>query len=112
MNAVRIWEKRDLKGYGPEQDIFLKTALFDIRRKKHNARGKRKFCQRRAKSDIGNILDILSADNTVCPDPVYPSIFDTNVMAGANPYMNANSENGFCRCRPVCRRYHLSLLSQ
>ncbi|MFQ8842650.1 MAG: hypothetical protein ACLR8P_18915 [Clostridium fessum] len=35
-----------------------------------------------AKSDVGNILDLFDADNTVLiPDPVYPVYMDTNVMA-------------------------------
>ena len=50
-----------------------------------------------AKSDLGNILDIFSAENTVLiPDPVYPVYVDTNVMAGRKIiYANATAENGF-----------------
>ncbi|MDR0219889.1 MAG: LL-diaminopimelate aminotransferase [Lachnospiraceae bacterium] len=50
-----------------------------------------------AKSDLGNILDILSPDNTVLiPDPVYPAYVDVNVMAGRKiVYMDGNKENGF-----------------
>ena len=50
-----------------------------------------------AKSDLGNILDIFSAENTVLiPDPVYPVYVDTNVMAGRKiKYANATVENGF-----------------
>ena len=36
-----------------------------------------------AKSDLGNLLDLFSQDNTVLvPDPVYPVYVDDNVMAG------------------------------
>ena len=36
-----------------------------------------------AKSDLGNLLDLFSQDNTILvPDPVYPVYVDTNVMAG------------------------------
>jgi len=50
-----------------------------------------------AKSDLGNILDIFSADNTVLiPDPVYPVYADTNIMAGRRIiYMNGNAGNDF-----------------
>jgi len=50
-----------------------------------------------AKSDLGNILDLFSVDNTVLiPDPVYPVYVDTNIMAGRKiKFMDANEENGF-----------------
>ena len=50
-----------------------------------------------AKSDLGNILDIFSNDNTVLiPDPVYPVYVDTNVMDGREiRFLNANEANGF-----------------
>ena len=50
-----------------------------------------------AKSDLGNILDILSRDNTVLvPDPVYPVYVDTNIMDDRRIiYMSGNAENGF-----------------
>ena len=36
-----------------------------------------------AKSDLGNLLDLFSQDNTILvPDPVYPVYVDDNVMAG------------------------------
>jgi len=50
-----------------------------------------------AKSDVGNILDIFSDENTVLiPDPVYPVYVDTNIMAGRKIlYIDANESNGF-----------------
>ena len=50
-----------------------------------------------AKSDLGNILDLFDADNTVLvTDPVYPVYVDTNVMAGRRViYADATEENGF-----------------
>ncbi len=50
-----------------------------------------------AKSDVGNITDLFSNDNTVLiPDPVYPVYVDTNVMLGRKVnYINGNEENGF-----------------
>ena len=50
-----------------------------------------------AKSDLGNLLDLFSQDNTVLvPDPVYPVYVDDNVMAGRKIlYLPANAENNF-----------------
>jgi LL-diaminopimelate aminotransferase len=50
-----------------------------------------------AKTDLGNILDIFSNENTVLiPDPVYPVYVDTNIMAGRKIiYINGNTENEF-----------------
>ena len=50
-----------------------------------------------AKSDLGNLLDLFSADNTVLvPDPVYPVYVDDNVMAGRKVlYLAATAENNF-----------------
>ena len=50
-----------------------------------------------AKSDLGNLLDLFDADNTVLvPDPVYPVYVDDNVMAGRRiTYMPASAENRF-----------------
>ena len=50
-----------------------------------------------AKSDLGNLLDLFSQDNTVLvPDPVYPVYVDDNVMAGRKIlYLPASAENNF-----------------
>lgn len=50
-----------------------------------------------AKSDLGNLLDLFSQDNTVLvPDPVYPVYVDDNVMAGRKIlYLPATAENNF-----------------
>ena len=50
-----------------------------------------------AKSDIGNILDIFSKDNTVLvTDPVYPVYVDTNIMDGRKVVLTPSGmENGF-----------------
>ncbi len=50
-----------------------------------------------AKSDLGNILDIIAPGSTVIiPDPVYPAYVDTNVMAGNHiVYASGTAEDGF-----------------
>ena len=50
-----------------------------------------------AKSDLGNLLDLFSQDNTILvPDPVYPVYVDTNIMDGRKIIFAAGTkENGF-----------------
>lgn len=99
-DAVReMGQAATFRGYGPEQGYpFLKEAIRDY----YAARGVQLasdeiFVSDGAKSDIGNILDLFAADNTVLvPDPVYPVYVDTNVMAGRKVrFMKAGVENGF-----------------
>ena len=91
--------KEGFHGYGPEQGYgFLKESIQSY----YASHGTQLdvdeiFISDGAKSDVGNILDLFSADNVVLvPDPVYPVYVDTNTMAGRTiKYMNANEENGF-----------------
>ena len=50
-----------------------------------------------AKSDMSNILDIFSSDNTcLIPDPVYPVYLDTSIMNGMKiEFANATEQNNF-----------------
>jgi len=87
------------RGYGPEQGYdFLRNAVVDYY-KEHNVslEPDEVFISDGAKSDLGNILDLFSQDNTVLvPDPVYPVYVDTNTMAGRKiVFADANEENGF-----------------
>ena len=86
-------------GYGPEQGYpFLKKAVRGYYQNRGiSLKEDEIFISDGAKSDLGNILDLFSADNTVLiPDPVYPVYVDTNLMAGRKiVYMDANEENGF-----------------
>ena len=87
------------RGYGPEQGYaFLQESIKGYYANRGvNLDISEIFISDGAKSDIGNILDIFSVDNTVMvPDPVYPVYVDTNIMAGREiVYINANEENGF-----------------
>ncbi len=87
------------KGYGPEQGYdFVRNSLkayyssFGVELEADEI-----FVSDGAKSDIANILDIFSVDNTVLvPDPVYPVYVDTNIMAGRKIiFADANEQNGF-----------------
>ncbi len=94
-----MFVKSTFKGYGPyEGYAFLRDKIrgyyswFGVELDNSEI-----FVSDGAKSDLGNILDIFSADNTVLvPDPVYPVYVDTNLMAGRKViYADANEENGF-----------------
>ncbi len=87
------------RGYGPEQGYdFLREAVKDYYTK-HNVSLELDeiFISDGAKSDLGNILDLFSADNTVLvPDPVYPVYVDTNIMGGRKVvFADANGDNEF-----------------
>ena len=86
-------------GYGPEQGYdFLKTAIQNYYTRFHVSLERDEiFISDGAKSDLGNILDLFSVDNTVMvTDPVYPVYVDTNVMAGRKIiYAYSSEENGF-----------------
>ena len=105
-------------GYGPEQGYdFLRNVIAE---KDFAARGvsiqpDEIFVSDGAKSDCGNIGDILSVDNKVAVcDPVYPVYVDTNAMAGRAGeydeqaqgwtniyYMPTTAENGFSPALPT-----------
>lgn len=74
------------RGYGPEQGYaFLRQAIVDH---DYTARGVQidideVFISDGAKSDCGNITDILDTRLSVAvTDPVYPVYVDSNIMAG------------------------------
>lgn len=104
-------------GYGPEQGYeFLREAIaeHDYRRLGADINTDEIFISDGAKSDIGNIGDILSpTDRVAVTDPVYPVYIDTNVMAGRAgerladgrwsdiEYLPATERNGFVPELPV-----------
>lgn len=91
--------KDSFKGYGPEQGYdFLREGI----REYYSEFGvklddKSIFVSDGAKSDLGNLLDIFSKENTVLiPNPVYPVYVDTNIMDGRKiEYMNCTAENNY-----------------
>ena len=92
-------------GYGPEQGyVFLREAVTAYYQASHVTLAPDEvFISDGAKSDLGNILDLFDADNTVLiPDPVYPVYVDTNMMAGRHiRFLQANRENGFLPMPPA-----------
>lgn len=97
--AAEMGTPEGFHGYGPEQGYaFLREAVQSYyAERKTNLAADEIFISDGCKSDIGNILDLFDADNTVLvPDPVYPVYVDTNLMAGRKiVYMNGDAGNGF-----------------
>ncbi len=78
--------KETFRGYGPEQGYsFLIDAIIknDFANRGIYLDPSEVFINDGAKSDTGNIGDILRHDNSVgVTDPIYPVYIDSNVMAG------------------------------
>ena len=92
-------QQSTFRGYGPEQGYdFLREAVQKYYLKNNvQLELDEIFISDGAKSDLGNILDLFSNDNTVLvPDPVYPVYVDTNIMQGRKViFANANQDNEF-----------------
>ena len=97
--SAEMGVKETFHGYGPEQGYdFLKEKIAGYYAEKGVSLAPDEiFISDGAKSDLGNILDLFDADNTVLiPDPVYPVYVDTNIMAGRKVvFANADASNGF-----------------
>ncbi len=87
-------DKRSFRGYGPERGYdFLREAIIENDFSPRNVKIDldEVFVNDGAKSDTGNIGDILGLNNTICvTDPIYPVYVDSNVMSGRS----GNFENG------------------
>lgn len=99
-NAVaEMGDSNTFRGYGDEQGYdFLRSTICEYYNKKGISLNESEvFISDGAKSDVGNILDIFSADNTVLvPDPVYPVYVDTNIMDGREiKYLEGSIDNNF-----------------
>lgn len=107
------------RGYGPEQGYdFLQKAIIenDFAPRGIELSIDEVFVNDGAKSDTGNIGDILATDNIIgVTDPIYPVYIDSNVMAGRAGecvdglwsnivYMPCNGENGFVPSLPPTRK--------
>lgn len=103
-------EKATFRGYGPERGYdFLREAIVknDFLPRGVHLDASEIFVNDGAKSDTGNIGDIVRWDNSVAiTDPVYPVYVDSNAMIGRAgtfqggrwsniTYLPATAENGF-----------------
>lgn len=97
--VLEMGNAETFRGYGEEQGyVFLRQSIAKYYAKKGVTLSDNEvFISDGAKSDLGNILDIFSIDNTVLiPDPVYPVYVDTNIMANRKiVYVNGNESNNF-----------------
>ena len=107
--------KEGFHGYGPEQGYpFLIDAIIknDYAPRGITLEENEVFVSDGAKSDCGNIGDILSGDNIIgVLDPVYPVYIDSNVMSGRTGvlengkwnnvvYIPCTEENNFAPALP------------
>ena len=108
--------EKTFRGYGPEQGYdFLIDAIIknDFQPRGIHLTPSEVFVNDGAKSDTGNIGDILRHDNSVgVTDPIYPVYIDSNVMCGRAgvlepdgkwsnvTYMPCTAENQFITAIP------------
>lgn len=91
-------DKATFRGYAPEYGYdFLRQAI-----SRHYASlgvdvsADDVFVSDGAKSDVGNIVDILGDNTVLIPDPVYPVYLDSNIMSGRRvQFLDACASNGF-----------------
>ncbi len=86
------------RGYPPEHGYdFLRQAIADYyKRNGIQISAEEIFVSDGAKSDVGNIVDILGDNTVVIPDPVYPVYLDSNLMSGHKvEFLYGNMNNGF-----------------
>lgn len=97
--VLEMGKRETFRGYGEEQGYaFLRQAICAYYAGKGVTLSETEvFISDGAKSDLANILDIFSTENTVLiPDPVYPVYVDANIMAGRKiVYVRGNEENCF-----------------
>lgn len=86
------------RGYAPEYGYdFLREKIADYyKRFSVSRKSEEIFVSDGAKSDVGNIVDILGDNEILIPDPVYPVYLDSNVMSGHKiSLLKGTRENGF-----------------
>lgn len=86
------------RGYAPEYGYdFLREAIADYyKRIPVELSAEEIYVSDGAKSDVGNIVDILGDNEILIPDPVYPVYLDSNIMSGRKiTFLDGNRDNGF-----------------
>ena len=90
--------KETFRGYPPEYGYdFLREAISKYYASNGvDVAADEIFVSDGAKSDCGNIVDILGDNTILIPDPVYPVYMDSNIMSGRKiELILGNQENGF-----------------
>lgn len=86
------------RGYAPEYGYdFLREAIAEYYKKfPVDLSAEEIFVSDGAKSDVGNIVDILGDNEILIPDPVYPVYLDSNIMSGRKvSFLKGSNDNGF-----------------
>ena len=98
-------DAKTFKGYSPDLGYeFLRNAIAEH---DYKARGcdiapDEIFVSDGAKSDLGNLPDILGDNPVIIPDPVYPVYVDSNLMNGRKvSFVAGNKENDFLPLPPA-----------
>ena len=98
-NATReMGVKETFRGYAPEYgyDFLREKIAQGYERHGVKLSGDEIYVSDGAKSDVGNIVDILGDNPIYIPDPVYPVYMDSNMMSGRKIYyLDGNRENSF-----------------
>ncbi len=90
--------KETFRGYPPEYGhTFLREAIAAYyARKGIKVAADDVFVSDGAKSDVGNIVDILGRNTVLIPSPVYPVYMDSNLMSGNRiELLEAGEADGF-----------------
>lgn len=90
--------KETFRGYPPEYGhAFLREAISAYyARKGIKVAADDVFVSDGAKSDVGNIVDILGRNTVLIPSPVYPVYMDSNLMSGNRiELLEAGEADGF-----------------
>ena len=85
-------------GYGDTLGMpSLRKAISDrYKAREINVEVDEIFISDGAKSDLGNLCDVLGNNEVIICDPVYPVYLDSNIMSGRKiRFLSANKENGF-----------------
>ncbi|MCR4726398.1 MAG: LL-diaminopimelate aminotransferase [Clostridia bacterium] len=90
--------KETFRGYPPEygHDFLREAIAAYYKRKGVSVQAGDVFVSDGAKSDVGNIVDILGKNTILIPSPVYPVYMDSNVMSGNKiELLEAGEADGF-----------------
>lgn len=96
--ADEMGNAETFRGYAPEYGYdFLREAVARYYDKfSVSLSADEIFISDGAKSDVGNIVDILGDNEILIPDPVYPVYLDSNLMSGRKvSFISGNQQNGF-----------------
>lgn len=97
--SAEMGKGESFRGYGPEQGYaFLRNKIAAYYKSYGvTVDSNEIFVSDGAKSDVANITDLFSNDNTIIiPDPVYPVYMDSNLMLGRKiKLIDGNESNEF-----------------